>query len=123
MPKADKQLTQQRQFVERKSYITKDGREVLYGLDWKRRVKQLEARCGGRCEYMIPDLAEGGVPEGFRCAREAAHPHHRVKRSKGRDDRLENLVALCKKHHRQQHPEKEPMWTRRGAVRDEGVST
>lgn len=101
--KADKQLTEQRQFVERKSYVASDGREVLYKLDWKRRVKQLEARCGGRCEHIFK-TSEG---EEMRCSRPAAHPHHLVKRSKGRDDRISNLAALCVFHHRAMHPEKQ----------------
>ena len=93
--KADRQLTEQRQFVERKSYVAKDGREILVGLDWQRRVKQLRERCGGRCEYVF-HTAEG---EDMRCAREAADPHHIKLRSRGRDDRLSNLLAVCRHHH------------------------
>ena len=95
--KADLQLTAQRQFVERKSYVCKDGREVLHGVDWQRRVKQLRERCGGRCEYMI-EHPEDAMPS-IRCAREAADPHHIKLRSRGRDDRLLNLMAVCRHHH------------------------
>ena len=101
--KADRQLTEQRQFVERKSYVAADGREVLYKLDWKRRVKQLQDRCGGRCEHIFKTAAG----EEMRCSRAAAHAHHVVKRSKGRDDRISNLVALCIFHHVEMHPEKQ----------------
>lgn len=93
--KADRQLTEQRQFVERRSYITKDGREVLVGLDWQRRLQQLRNRCAGRCEYVFK--TEAG--EEMRCARPAQDPHHVVLRSKGRDDRMANLQAVCRHHH------------------------
>lgn len=95
MPKADKQLTEQRQFVERKSYVCKDGREVLYGLDWQRRLQQLRNRCAGRCEYVFK-TAEG---DEMRCARAAQDPHHIVLRSHSRDDRMTNLLAVCRHHH------------------------
>lgn len=123
--KRNRSATEAMQFVEKKSYVTNDGRWVLYGLDWKRQVKSLRERCGGRCEYEIniaSPFFDPEAPERARCSRKAAHPHHRIKRSKGRDDRMVNLIALCVVHHREQHPEKQPMWTRRGAVRDEGVS-
>jgi hypothetical protein len=90
--KRDIDATAERKFVERKSHVTKDGREVLYKIDWQRRVQELRQRCGGRCEYMIP-LAN------IRCSREAADPHHIKLRSRGRDDRLSNLLAVCRYHH------------------------
>lgn len=95
MPKADRQLTEQRQFVERRSYVCRDGREVLTGLDWQRRLQQLRNRCQGRCEYIFK-TADG---EEMRCARPAQDPHHIKLRSKGRDDRMENLLAVCRHHH------------------------
>jgi hypothetical protein len=98
MPKADRQLTEQRQFAERKSYVCKDGREVLYGLDWKRRVKELAKRCGGRCEYEMCPSGPSDAPM-ERCLREAADPHHIKLRSRGRDDRMSNLLAVCRHHH------------------------
>ena len=98
--KADRQMTEARQFVEPKSHVTKDGRWVLHGLDWKRQVNALRVRCGGRCEYRIPgsEIAEGG--ELMRCCREAADPHHKTLRSRKRDDRLEALLAVCRHHHK-----------------------
>lgn len=100
MPKSDQQATEAMRFVEKKSHVTKDGRHVLYKLDWQRRVKELRERCGGQCEYMIPldNLTVGGVPA-VRCSREAADPHHIKLRSRGRDDRLTNLMAVCRHHH------------------------
>jgi len=72
-----------------------DGREVLYGKDWTKRKKELLARAGGRCEktFWISDMDRD------RCRSEAHDPHHIVPRSKGRDDRLSNLIALCRLHH------------------------
>lgn len=98
MPKADVQATAERKFVERKSHVTKDGRWVLHGLDWKRQVEKLRKRCGGRCEYMIEHPSDA-MPS-IRCAREAADPHHIKLRSRGRDDRVTNLMAVCRHHHR-----------------------
>lgn len=99
MPKADKQATEARKFVEKGSYVCKDGREVLTGLDWKRRVNELRRRSGDRCEYRIPgsEIMEGGSL--MRCAREAQDPHHIILRSVKRDDRMENLLAVCRHHH------------------------
>jgi hypothetical protein len=100
MPKADKQATDARKFVEPKSHVTKDGREVLHKLDWQRRVKELRERCGGRCEYRLlgTALMEGG--EDMRCCNAAADPHHIKLRSRSRDDRMTNLLAVCRHHHR-----------------------
>lgn len=98
--KADKQATEARKFVESKSHVTKDGREVLYKLDWQRRVKELRERCGGRCEYLIYITSDAeGEPIFERCAREAADPHHIKLRSRSRDDRMTNLLAVCRFHH------------------------
>lgn len=65
-----------------------DGREKLEGYDWVKRVKELRKRSGGRCEGIIPYSS-------LRCWHKATEPHHKVKRSVLRDDRLENLEHLC----------------------------
>ena len=92
--KRDVQASETRKLVEKGSYVTKDGREVLKGLDWKCRVKELAARSKGQCEFIIQDALLG-----FRCLREAQDPHHIVLRSVKRDDRLANLLAVCRHHH------------------------
>ena len=71
-----------------------DGREWLRGYDWIKRVKELRARSGGRCEFIITD----GPPR--RCTMSAVDPHHQVKRSVLRDDRIKNLLHVCRFHHR-----------------------
>ena len=96
----DAKLKAERGYVDPKSYVRNDGSEVLHGRDWTARKKELWERCNGRCYY---------------CRQEAVDAHHLVKRSEGRDDRLQNLIGLCREHHRQMHPEKEPRWSKRSA--------
>jgi len=98
MLQKDPNLKRERGYIERKSYVRNDGSEVLYGLDWRRRKVQLWERCGGKCEYII---THGYRPLlDVRCQRTAEDPHHKVPRSKRRDDRISNLIALCRYHHR-----------------------
>ena len=87
----DKQLTVTAGFLDKRSYIAPDGRVILYGEDWANRKLGLLARSGGRCEMHSTPW--------HRCAEEAADPDHIIPRSKGRDDRLRNLQALCRYHH------------------------
>lgn len=68
-----------------------DGREKLGGYDWKKRKGEVAKRSGGQCEYINSD--------GVRCPSRGHDAHHVVPRSKGRDDRLENLAHLCRFHH------------------------
>jgi len=68
-----------------------DGSEVLYEEDWKARVEDLRFRSHGQCEWENADKT--------RCGSEAADPHHIIRRSVKRDDRLQNLQALCRYHH------------------------
>jgi hypothetical protein len=90
-----------RGYSDPKSFVRDDGSEVLYGKDWKMRVNvELFLRCGGRCEHEQPwKVWPLGGPAMERCTNDAEDPHHRIPRSKGRDDRLENLQALCRYHH------------------------
>lgn len=82
-------------YLDPKSYLCKDGREVLYGEDWKARKWDLWQRCGGRCEAWLEII---GIALN-RCTAEAEDPHHLIRRSELRDDRLPNLQALCRFHH------------------------
>jgi len=93
--KADRAKTLARNFINPKSYVAADGREVLADEDWLARKKELWDRSGGRCEAWFEII--GLAPE--RCIAEAADPHHIVRRSVRRDDRLSNLLALCRDHH------------------------
>lgn len=102
----DKQLTAAAKFLNPRSYMAPDGREILYGLDWKARIAELRERSDGRCERMVKWREMRGAADGWwerkgeaRCRSEAQDPHHKIKRSKQRDDRLSNLEALCRLHH------------------------
>jgi hypothetical protein len=94
--------------VEAKSRVRFDGSETLVGKDWKKRKKELWDRAGGRCEQMVQGygykFTTGGnitsrPVKDERCRSEGHDPHHIKPRSKGRDDRLENLQLLCRLHH------------------------
>jgi 5-methylcytosine-specific restriction endonuclease McrA len=90
----DVPATKARKFIDPKSRVLESGCEILEGVDWERRKKELYERSKGMCEFQIP-VAEGFV----RCQREANDAHHIIPRSKGRDDRIQNLQALCRRHH------------------------
>jgi hypothetical protein len=93
--KRDVQATAERKFGDPGSYVTPDGRDILKGIDWTRRKQELWKRCGGRCEHLM--RIEG---RNYRCSAEAEDPHHKVLRSRKRDDSLDALEALCRFHHR-----------------------
>jgi hypothetical protein len=74
--------------------ITKDGREILTGADW-RKQRDLVRLCAhdhcNRCTRYTPDYM--------------GDAHHRMKRGMGggfRDDRLSNLEWLCRDCHREE---------------------
>jgi 5-methylcytosine-specific restriction endonuclease McrA len=96
MIRRDAKATAEAHFSDPKSYITPDGREILFKADWHRRLEELQERSKGKCE---------------ECSRPAAHAHHVLKRSIERDDRLLNLQALCHTCHAKKHPEKQVRWT------------
>ena len=110
--KKDAQLTELAGFADRRSYVAPDGREVLYGIDWLGRKLQLLERCGGRCEQIVS--SEGKFGPELRCRADAADPHHIIKRSVQRDDRLANLLALCRLHHNFLD-RRQPQWTKKSA--------
>jgi hypothetical protein len=85
-----------RGYVEADSRVRFDGSETLVGKDWKKRKQELWNRAGGRCEQLV-DISLTMIP--VRCRTEGHDPHHIIPRSKGRDDRLENLQLLCRLHH------------------------
>ena len=99
----DVEATQARHFANKRSRVLLDGREILYGNDWKERDAELWARCEGRCEFIASwrqDTPDGEIIHQIRCEAVACDPHHIIPRSKKRDDRLSNLQALCRFHHR-----------------------
>jgi hypothetical protein len=106
--KADRQATLDRHFLDYRSFITPDSREILYDDDWKARVEELRVRCEGHCEHI--NRWDDGDWE--RCPLPAQDPHHVIRRSVKRDDRLSNLQALCRYHH-DLLDERKPHWTAR----------
>lgn len=75
-----------------RSFVRTDGSEVLYGIDWEKRVEEIAIRSGGICEVPL----ENGVG----CGEEPVDPHHLKRRSKGRDDRASNLAFVSRSCHR-----------------------
>ena len=110
--KRDIQATEAAHFANKKSYIAPDGREVLYGKDWIQRKAELWARCDGRCERMVIVSLMPNVSN-ERCRSEAQDPHHIIRRSQKRDDRLANLEALCRLHH-DLLDKRKPRWGKKG---------
>jgi hypothetical protein len=100
----DPQLKQERGYVDPKTKVFADGREILKGKDWKKRKLEIWNRGQGRCEKII-EIGRERLPDRttrkdyYRCANEMHDPRHKVTRSKLRDDRAENLIGLCRFHH------------------------
>lgn len=82
-------------YKDRNSFVRLDGSEVLYGADWRKRKEELWERSHGRCEGVNTEFDIHRL-----CFSEADDPHHVKPRSEQRDDRLSNLRALCRYHHR-----------------------
>jgi hypothetical protein len=87
----DEIAKRERGYKEKGTIVRPDSSEILVGADWTKRKTELWTRAGGRCERILSD--------GTRCRNEAHDPHHMKPRSKGRDDRIENLIALCRGCH------------------------
>lgn len=95
--KRDVQATAAKRFKDPGSFVFKDGREWLEGKDWDERRFELLQRSRGQCEFWY----DAGDEYAHRCTRDAQDPHHRILRSIRRDDRLSNLLAVCRMHHEQ----------------------
>ena len=86
MKRKDDQATMDQQFLSPDSYVTMDGREILAGKDWTARKYMVWCRAHGKCEIK-------------GCSNAMDDAHHIIPRSKGRNDLLENLMAICRHHH------------------------
>jgi hypothetical protein len=71
--------------LDKASFISLDGHEILYGVDWTRRKEQV--------------LLRDGI--------EGADPHHIHNEPGKRCDCMHNLGSLTRKHHEDAHPEKQ----------------
>ena len=96
MPRRDEQATAAKHFKDPGSFVFKDQREWLEGEDWDDRRFELLQRSRGQCEYTITSHMDGHTS---RCCKDAQDPHHKVLRSIARDDRMSNLLAVCRPHH------------------------
>lgn len=88
--------------------ILPDGREITSGYQWEKRKKELRERAGGWCEAgeEFPLLLhEAPLIEGHpnHFIGDDGDPHHVIKRSKARDDRLQNLRWICHAAHQEIH--------------------
>jgi len=113
-PHVDQEATHARNFADPMSHIMRDGREILYRDDYKQRVREVLERDGGKCQCMIEMNYAGETFAHVPCGEPASVAHHKIKRSKGRDDRAENLVSLCHYHHDAIHKEFKPRFGEKG---------
>ena len=100
--KRDPLETENRHFLDPRSFISNDGREFLAGEDMSVRRHEVWERCGGFCERM-------GCNRGI--SEETMHTHHVKPRGKGGAENLNNLEALCGRCHKFMHRNREPQWT------------
>lgn len=101
--KIDPLATQQRCFLDPRSFISRDGREFLAGEDMSVRRHEVFERSGGFCE-------EPGCNRNI--AEETMHTHHIKHRSKGGAENLDNLEALCGRCHKKEHADRNPQWSK-----------
>src|SRR5271170_2753390 len=110
MPRAakiDPLETLSRCFLDPRSFISRDGRQFLYGEDTSVRRHEIWERSGGFCEKM-------GCNRNI--SEETGHMHHIKHRSRGGDESMQNLEALCGRCHKKEHSDREPQWTSKGAT-------
>jgi len=93
---------QKRGYTNPKSYVRRDGSEVLHKEDWDARVLQLAIRSSGMCERLSILKRQHETD----CDGYAGDPHHIAKRWPRRDDRLSNLAALSRACHDAEDPRK-----------------
>lgn len=77
--------------------VQPDGREKLTGYQWTKRVRELKARAEGWCEATVI------IEHPRHYIGDEGDTHHIVKRSKSRDDRLQNLLWVCRAAHNEIH--------------------
>jgi len=78
--------------------ILPDQREICTGYQWEKRKRELRERAGGICEaFLLPEEIFNVHP--VHVLEEIGDAHHLRPRSKGRDDRLENLALICREVH------------------------
>ena len=114
MVRRDREKTELCGFKDDRSYCRRDGKQVLYGVDWTQRKRELWTRAKGFCEMGTRMLK----PHVSGCSGLADEPHHITPRSKGRDDRISNLAGLSHDCH-DSLDKRRPRWTVERRDRDE----
>jgi 5-methylcytosine-specific restriction endonuclease McrA len=99
--KKDPLATMSRGFLDPRSFMSKDGRQFLYGEDTSVRRHEVWERCGGFCEM---NGCNRIITE------ESMHMHHDRERSKGGDESMGNLVAACWPCHKRVHGNRNPQF-------------
>jgi hypothetical protein len=91
---------ERRGYTDPRTRVYFDGRERLAGKDWIKRKHEVWERGRGQCEKIV----DGQVGANYvRCRSEMHDPHHIQERSRQRDDRMFNLIGLCRMHHDLEH--------------------
>lgn len=114
MPRAAKRDplgTITRAFLDPRSFVSRDGREFLFGEDMSVRRHEVFDRSGGFCEELgcnrqIDEELPSEHPN-------ALHVHHIKTRGKGGAENMDNLQALCTRCHKKKHADREPQWSKR----------
>ena len=99
----DEAEKQRRGYTNPRSFVRLDGSEVLHGIDWIERVCAVQERANNQCE--ATNHAE-------LCGRLGSDAHHVIPRSRGRDDRMSNLLWLSRFCHIAEDPRK-VKWSRK----------
>ncbi len=90
--KVDPDLTRARGFSDRRSYVTLDGKEFLFGVDVGHRRNEVYERDRGICQLC-----------GSPVAMDYWEMDHRLSRGKGGDDSLGNLRVVHSQCHKSIH--------------------
>ena len=88
--------------------ILPDGREIASGYQWEKRKKEVRERARYWCQGH--EIVEGHPSHWLG---EFGDVHHLIPRSKGRDDRAENLVYICRFLH-SEIDKRKVKWSKKG---------
>ena len=92
--RVDRDATEAANFVDKRSYITHEGHQFLFGADLRERRQEVYDRDKGICQ---------GRDCGKRVSWNVAHMHHRQGGLVGRCSCAHNLEILCPDCHRREH--------------------
>ena len=112
MPRAAKKdplATIGRGFLDPRSFVSRDGRQFLYGEDMSVRRHEVFERSGGFCEE--PGCNRQIYEELPHEHPNALHVHHIKPRSKGGAEDMANLQAACTRCHKKHHSDQELRWS------------